>query len=60
MAKKLDVTKPGATGKANGSKSAKVSPKGITARPHQGSAKVQGQPSSKLSPAYSLYRKFDY
>lgn len=60
MAKKLDVTKPGSTGKANASKSAPIHPKGITAKHNQESAKQVGRPSPKLSPAYNLYKKFDY
>lgn len=60
MAKKLDVVRKGSTGKANGSRMPAVKPKGITARPSQGSAKVQGQPASKMNSAWTLYKKFNY
>lgn len=60
MGKKLDVVKPGSTGKANGSKGAKIHPKGITARTSQGSAKQHSNPTPKMHPAYDLYKRFDF
>lgn len=62
MAKKLDVTKPGA-GKGHGPKMPAVHPKGLAGKHSQavnGSAKVKGVPQPKLSPAYNLFKKFDY
>lgn len=59
MAKKLDVTKPGA-GSGKGSKTPHIHPHGLHARPSQGSAKNVGNQKSSLSKAYHLYKKFDY